>query len=622
MCVFVPEFGTLAGHVYRFGTTTPISGASIVAGTYNTTTDPLGAYTIPALLTGTYTVNCSATGYTGESVPGVIIQNSQTTTQNFFLKWAEIATNPSLFNETLQPDTQLDKLLTLTNNAPAALNYTTSLQFLTDGIEKSKAAGDILADIDIQAVNLDTRNLGGEFDGSYYYISGGNSAVAPYKLYKHDQTGALIATYNQPTMATSSWGLRDLAYNAGKIYGGSEDGFYQFDIATETFTTLFTGNLGIGCIRALAYYPVTGNFLTVNFSGVITEFTMTGTVVDTYTATALTGLYGMAWDSWNNKLWLFDQGSAGDEARFHEYDMTTEALTGTNYLVPLLSGSTAQIAGGAFFSTTAIAGKAVLGGVTQGTPNDKLFLMELNVTETWLTITANGSGTVPGTSDGSLNVTVHFDATGYTNGTVKTANIIINSNALNAPVVTIPVTMNVISGYRVYGTVFYGTLDTKPQATQTTVTLTPGPTVNTGAGGAYEITPVLNGSYSLSGTTTKPWGGLNSPDPTFAQRYILGLQVLTNLQKRAADVNLSGTIQSVDVTMLKRRLVGQTYTQWIRPTEYVWDGPFVPGWHGAAPSWTPILGLPVTVAGGDVLQPLRTLCSGDVNSSHTPLPNP
>ncbi len=179
------------------------------------------------------------------------------------------------------------------------------------------------------------------------------------------------------------------------------------------------------------------------------------------------------------------------------------------------------------------------------------------------------------------------------------------------------------AGYRVYGTVYYGTLDTKPQATQTTVTLTPGPTtVNTGTGGAYEITPVVNGNYELTGATTKPWGGLNSPDPTFAQRYILGLQVLTNLQKRAADVNLSGTIQSVDVTMLKRRLVGQTYTQWIRPTEYVWDGPFVPGWHGAAPSWTPILGLPVTVAGGDVLQPLRTLCSGDVNSSHTPLPNP
>jgi hypothetical protein len=115
---------------------------------------------------------------------------------------------------------------------------------------------------------------------------------------------------------------------------------------------------------------------------------------------------------------------------------------------------------------------------------------------------------------------------------------------------------------------------------------------------------------------------LNAPDPSFTQQYILGTRVLTNLQKRAADVNLSGSIQSIDVTMMKRRILGQTYTSWIRPTEYVWDGPFIPGWHGASPSWTPIVGLQVIVAGSEVNVELKTLCTGDVNSSFTPLPNP
>jgi hypothetical protein len=613
--VFNAAYGTLTGHVYKYGTTTPIAGAAISFGTYNTTTGLDGLYSVPSVLVGTYTVSCSASGYVGESAPGIIITDGGTTTQNFYLKWAEIVANPTLFNENIAPDAQLDKTLTLTNNAPAALNYTTSLQFLTDGVEKSKAAGDILLDLNIEAATADVGNLGAEFDGTYYYVTGSNGGVAPFKLYKLNQAGTLVATYDQPTQATTVWGMRDLAYNAGKIYGGSEDGFYQFDIATGTFTTLFTGNLGLGVIRGLAYYPATGNFLSCNYTTAITEFTSAGVVVGTYTAPAgLSAMYGLAWDSWNNKLWVFDQ-SGTPASTFYEYDITTQALTGVSYLVPLQTGLTDQIAGGTFFSTSAITGKAVLGGLLQGTDaaaasQDHLILMELNVTETWLSITANGSGTVPGTSDGSIGVTVHFDATGYTNGTVKTANIVISSNALNLPVVTIPVTMNVVSGYTVSGNVYYGTTGTtKPLATNTTVTLNPHGSTATGTGGYYELNFVVDGNYKLSGSTTKAWGGLQAFDATLIARYLGSIVTFTNLQKRAADLNLSSTITAFDGTLIKRRLGSIATPQWTAPT-YVFDGPF--------PTTPALDGLPVTVSGGNVSQELRTLCSGDLNASYTP----
>lgn len=80
-------------------------------------------------------------------------------------------------------------------------------------------------------------------------------------------------------------------------------------------------------------------------------------------------------------------------------------------------------------------------------------------------------------------------------------------------------------------------------------------------------------------------------------------------------------LKNKDVTMMKRRILDQTYTSWIKPNEMEWDGPFQPGWHGVSPTWVQS-GLSVIVAGSDEVQHVRCLFSGDVNESRTPLPNP
>jgi hypothetical protein len=167
-----------------------------------------------------------------------------------------------------------------------------------------------------------------------------------------------------------------------------------------------------------------------------------------------------------------------------------------------------------------------------------------------------------------------------------------------------------LMGYSVSGNVYYGiTGNTKPMATNTSVILYPGPTVPTSTGGAYLVRPVANGSYKLSGATTKEWGGLQAFDATLVARYLGSIITLTDLQKRASDVNLSSTITAFDGTLIKRRLGSIATPQWTAPT-YVFDGPF---------PTTPVLdGIPLTVSGANVTQELRTLCSGDVNGSYSP----
>ena len=118
------------------------------------------------------------------------------------------------------------------------------------------------------------------------------------------------------------------------------------------------------------------------------KFDISGNVLETIDVPEATGVYGIAWDDLNNMLWLFDQSgpSTTYATTFVEFDISTNTATGTTYLLPMLTGSTEQIAGGAFFSTNLIPGKAILGGVTQGTPNDMIFAMELGDAFTWITV--------------------------------------------------------------------------------------------------------------------------------------------------------------------------------------------------------------------------------------------
>jgi hypothetical protein len=241
--------------------------------------------------------------------------------------------------------------------------------------------------------------------------------------------------------------------------------------------------------------------------------------------------------------------------------------------------------------------------------NKPYITVEYSLIPFWLTL--DGAQSISGSvaPGGNYPATVGFNSTGLAVGTY-TADIVITTNEPGAKASYIrPV--NFLVGYSVYGNVYYGTTGaTKPMATNTTVTLNPvGTTVPTGVDGAYLIRPVASGAYDLTGATTKAGGGLQAFDATLVARYLGSIVAFTDLQKRAADVNLSNTVTSFDGTLLKRKLGGIATPQWIAPV-YVFDGPF-PG--------APVLsGLPITVAGASVSQELRTLCSGDLNSSFTP----
>jgi len=205
-------------------------------------------------------------------------------------------------------------------------------------------------------------------------------------------------------------------------------------------------------IRALVPSHLTGHFYAANWSTSIIEFDASGTQYATYAAPGLTQMYGLGYDDLTGHLWIFDR-TGTPATTFYEYNLSTQALTGVSIQVPLLPGLTDQMNGGAFFATDLVAGKIVLGGMVQGTDVDSFFAMELGdlVTFTWLSVTNNGSGSIPG--GGSTNVTVHFDATGLSYG-IYTGNVEVSSNDPYEPIIMVPCTLEVASGVNVNLTAF------------------------------------------------------------------------------------------------------------------------------------------------------------------------
>ena len=123
--------------------------------------------------------------------------------------------------------------------------------------------------------------------------------------------------------------------------------------------------------------------------------------------------------------------------------------------------------------------------------------------------------------------------------------------------------------------------------------------VFTDANGDFSIV-AENGTYSLSGSTTKAWGGVNTADALPARRHSIGQITLTGLKYSAADVNKSNTITSQDALFIRKRgALSESVPQWTAP-DWLFENPTI------------------ILNGDNVTQNFKTICSGDTNGSYNP----
>jgi hypothetical protein len=152
---------------------------------------------------------------------------------------------------------------------------------------------------------------------------------------------------------------------------------------------------------------------------------------------------------------------------------------------------------------------------------------------------------------------------------------------------------------RLAGTLTYDNTASTPM-TNSTVTLSG---VNTGsqstaAGSAFGFDRMVNGAYSLTFATNKPWGGVNASDALLVNRFSVGAVTLAGLRLKAADANGNNAVNAADALLVNRRVAGLI-------TSF------------SAGNWT------YSVTTGNVNNDTVTvnskaICVGDVNGSYTP----
>lgn len=122
--------------------------------------------------------------------------------------------------------------------------------------------------------------------------------------------------------------------------------------------------------------------------------------------------------------------------------------------------------------------------------------------------------------------------------------------------------------------------------------------VNTDGYGHYIFDSVSDGSYQLSATTAKKWGGCNSADATSILKHFVGISTLSGIKKKAANVDNIQLINTNDALMAARRFANIIDS--FPSGDWVFEQK------------------EITVSGGSVYQNIKGSCCGDVNGSFSP----
>ncbi len=135
------------------------------------------------------------------------------------------------------------------------------------------------------------------------------------------------------------------------------------------------------------------------------------------------------------------------------------------------------------------------------------------------------------------------------------------------------------------------------------VTLNQGSTVimtaTTDANGFFEFEDAPVGTFTLIPSCSKPWGGVNATDALLILKHFVSISSLSGLPKKAADIDNTNTINSVDALATQKRYVGMI-TSFIAG-DWAFERPIID-----------VNGM------GVVNQNIKALCYGDVNGSYIP----
>ncbi|NQU06592.1 MAG: T9SS type A sorting domain-containing protein, partial [Calditrichaeota bacterium] len=193
--------------------------------------DSVGHYVNEVILIGEdYTITVRAQGYNDSSRTGYEIIEDEILTVNFALLHPEFNNRPDGFSFIMLPDSTTDVILSLTNDGNGTLGYTSRYVYVVEDSgrlardDPDEAFDRLLYWTPTESDSVDDYRIDGTayIDGQWY-ISGSAGGEDVNYFYIFDRWGNYVERKVQPI--ESRYGIRDMDYHNGYIYGAPNLGF-------------------------------------------------------------------------------------------------------------------------------------------------------------------------------------------------------------------------------------------------------------------------------------------------------------------------------------------------------------------------------------------------------------
>lgn len=223
-------------------------------------------------------------------------------------------------------------------------------------------------------------NAGIVFINNQFWVSAWNSS----NIHVLSNAGAFIETFQVAGLS----GTRSMTTDGTNVYCGTAgSSIYVVDPVTRMLTSTISITTTSSAQARFCTYDDSlnsgaGGFWIANFATDIAAVDMAGNQLSVIPAAThgFTGMYGAAVDG-SGLLYIYHQGPPNNDT-ISSIDLNTGLPTGLAYDFftndASAAGSTSSLAGGLFLSTDVVPGETIVVGVSQATPNNLLFGINVN----------------------------------------------------------------------------------------------------------------------------------------------------------------------------------------------------------------------------------------------------
>jgi len=404
--------GSVQGSVVDYETGEAIPDAEIRGskGSFGVTNRD-GDFVMDNVLIGEdYSFTAWAPGYNDSTQSGFDVVEDGVIELEFALRHPEFELSANSISAVLQPNTEHERVITLTNEGNGVLSYSSFFDYSGEDQDQRWQrlahlnATDSTGDGKIQGVTFRDNNL---------WVTGSNNRSNPNRFYLFDREGNQAGMVDQP--GESSYGFRGMTLIDDVIYGGDGDWILGVDLAGNTVDSI-PGPLDLQ--RAMTYDPEGFFFVANGRTDPLVQIDMEGNVLNTYDHEL--DIWGLGYfrdDSDGLPLFIVSRDKTNPALRI-PFALVSKMnpVTGELRVVTVLEGEIEDQVGGMSIVKGFDPTKWVMAVVMTNAAGDKVSVYDLGPNTDWIQFAPRFADVEPGAT---IPITFMYNSTGLDVGTYE-----------------------------------------------------------------------------------------------------------------------------------------------------------------------------------------------------------